>query len=342
MRKNYQSRRSNAGQAFLEVLLLFTAVILGFIFSSQAIGKGIGHFTGKGAQVIQDSSLALRKIFPVDEHEQEDPDKDKSDKESAGSSGAGAGSAGSGSSASSGGSSGGGGGGSSGGGGGGGGAAPVAGGAGGSPPTTEGGSQGGEIPGPPDPLLPEPHPGAALPNIPTQRYATQLRDAFDQLLNEMAGSFSHGLAEFLVSYQVELVFEAMPSPGIGGFVSLNDARVIHLNQEFAKAGWDSREIAAILAHETHHVEQFTLENIQSLSPAYWLEDVEGPAYVVETLAWNELRRNSSGTIDYIAQHSDWDFRADTFILGNGEVDVAAHNAYISESRGITPNTPMWQ
>jgi hypothetical protein len=108
----------------------------------------------------------------------------------------------------------------------------------------------------------------------------------------------------------------------------------------AMEGWPAIEIAAILAHEAYHVQQLTIEQIQTRSPAFWLEDVEGPAYVRETLVWEELRRDASGAITSTAQHGDWDFRADTFIV-DGAVDVAAHNAYIALSRGIPPQTPLW-
>jgi len=167
-----------------------------------------------------------------------------------------------------------------------------------------------------------------------------LEDAFNTLLTEAIGSIARELADFLLLYQVGLVFEPMPSPDIGGFVSLEDATAIHLNEVMAMQAWPAIEIAAVLVHETHHVRQLTIEQLQLQSPVFWLEDVEGPAYVKETLVWDELRRDASGAIASTAQHNDWDFRANTFIV-NGIVDVAAHNAYIALNRGIPPQTQLW-
>ena len=64
--------------------------------------------------------------------------------------------------------------------------------------------------------------------------------------------------------------------------------------------------------------------------------------MVETQVWDELRRDSSGAITLASQRNDWDVRADNFLLPDGTVDIAAHNAYIALTRGITPNTPLWQ
>ncbi|MBI3321478.1 MAG: hypothetical protein HYZ91_04330 [Candidatus Omnitrophica bacterium] len=167
-----------------------------------------------------------------------------------------------------------------------------------------------------------------------------MRDAFNQLFYEGLGSLARKLADFLILDQVRLVFEAMSSPDVGGFVSLDDATVIHLNEAMPMGGWPAMEIAAVLAHEAHHVTQLTIEKVQQRSPVFWLEDIEGPAYVKETLVWDELRRDAGGVITSAAQHGDWDFRANTFMVG-GRVDVAAHNAYIASTRGITPHTQWW-
>ena len=169
-------------------------------------------------------------------------------------------------------------------------------------------------------------------------YSSFALDAFNLLNGEANGSRARALAEFLVLYQVEIAFT--PTNALG-FVLVEDRRTIYLSQTLAQESWPAAEIAAVLAHETHHVIQGTIERQQDRSPIYWLEDVEGPAYVVETLVWDELRRDDQGAITITNQHVDWDFRANSFINPDGTVDVAAHNAYISSDRGIPPNVQLW-
>jgi hypothetical protein len=148
------------------------------------------------------------------------------------------------------------------------------------------------------------------------------------------------MADFLVLYQVSIVFESMGSSTLG-FVELADARTVHLNENMAADGWHPAIIAAVLAHESYHVQQFAIGHMHDTSPIYWLEDIEGPAYAWETSAWAELRRDASGNITVVDDRNDYDFRVDNFLLSGGGVEVSLHNAYISQSRGIPPNTQYW-
>jgi hypothetical protein len=147
-----------------------------------------------------------------------------------------------------------------------------------------------------------------------------------------------------------LPFEEDCSAGIGGTIGPDNSwwipqsgtSKIILNQELVRCDWTRKEMATVLAHEAEHMRQ-VFANLfldQSLS-VLWLEDAEGPAYITETLVWDSLRRNSDGTIVLTSAHNDVDTRADQFIRADGTVDVAAHNAFISQTRGIKANCPFF-
>ena len=235
--------------------------------------------------------------------------------------------------------SGGGGGGGSGGGGGGG---PVGG--GGTPNTGGSDSDAGDTTSnaaPNVPVVPQ-DPGATTPNIPDQPFAAQMLEAFNVLAND--GALAQGLANMLVLYQIELVFEDFSGTvgdGVGGFVEFADPSTIHLNDLMPGEGWLPQEIAAIMAHESFHVRQLVVDHLQDESPVFWLEDLEGPAYATETLVWDSIRRDENGNIVLNSTNSDWDTRANSYINVDGTIDEAGHNAYIATTRGIPPGVQLW-
>jgi len=183
-----------------------------------------------------------------------------------------------------------------------------------------------------------------------------MQDIFGVLSND--GQLAKTLAQFITNNNIKLVFEPLPTAAdctssIGGTVGPSNSwwipqpgtSQIVLNQLLAtKCGWTATEMATIMAHEAEHERQvFANLFLDTNNPSVlWLEDVEGPAYVTETLVWNSLRRDAQGKIVLtMAKGDDIDFRANTFILPDGTVDVAAHNSYISQSRGIKPNCPFF-
>ncbi len=191
-------------------------------------------------------------------------------------------------------------------------------------------------------------PDATQPNIPDQQFAALMREAFDLLQND--GTLAKTLAQLLIFHQIKLVFEPLRGSTLGTvggpdefwYVPRDELSKAVLNVRMAESRWPTVEIAAVLAHEAVHIQQ--MFNTLFLGPSgsvLWLEDVEGPAYLRETLIWDRLRRDASGTIVIEATHNDWDFRADTFIRPDGTIDEAAHNTYISQSRNIPPNTPFY-
>lgn len=192
-------------------------------------------------------------------------------------------------------------------------------------------------------------PAAVEPNIADGPYAALMEEVFNLLADD--GTLAQSLADFLVLHQIELAFQSLGGgvlgtigPSSSWWVPQDNISQVILDTDMAVAGWPAAEIAAILAHEAHHITQ-VYGDLFTGFPAdlLWLEDVEGPAYVVETQVWDSLRRDALGNIVLTADpmHNDWDFRADSFILPDGTVDVASHNAYITSTRGITPNTPFF-
>ena len=182
-----------------------------------------------------------------------------------------------------------------------------------------------------------------------------MQDIFGVLSND--GQLAQTLAQFITDNNIQLVFESLQTSAdctssIGGTIGPSDSwwipqpgtSQIVLNQLLAtQCGWTATEMATIMAHEAEHERQvFSNLLLDTNNPSVlWLEDVEGPAYVTETLVWDSLRRDSQGNIILTTDKDDIDFRANAFILPDGTVDVAGHNSYISQSRGITPNCPFF-
>ncbi len=195
--------------------------------------------------------------------------------------------------------------------------------------------------------FPTQFPSATEPNIPDGPYAQQIRDAFNLLKND--GTLAQELAQLLILHQSKLTFSSLDEGTLGTIgpsSSWWDATIagsqVLLDDSMASEAWPVVEIAAVLAHEAYHITQVYNDLFIGFPPTVlWLEDVEGPAYIRETKVWDSLRRDSSGTIVTFATHNDWDFRADSFIRSDGTVDEAQHNAYITFSRGITPNTSFF-
>lgn len=207
-------------------------------------------------------------------------------------------------------------------------------------PATSTDSTGGSFFQPPDPKLPTADTSATTPNIPTQENSAKILAAFNALDAEAEGTDAKELADFLVLYQIELVFEAA-AEGVNAFVELADATKIHLAERMLNESFSTNEIAAVLAHEAKHIQQLVIEKIQDDSPVYQLETIEGPAYAKATLVWDELRRDGAGNITEISTKTDLDFRA-LFIIDDDTVDTAALNAYLVLSRSsISANNRWW-
>jgi len=170
------------------------------------------------------------------------------------------------------------------------------------------------------------------------------------------GDLAQELAQFITDQEIQLVFVELPftadcTSGIGGTIGPTGSwwlpqpgvSEIKLNSKLVDCGWTTTEVATVMAHEAEHIRQvfaglfldFTDESV------LWLEDVEGPAYITETLVWDSLRRDGSGTIVLTSDHSDVDERANAFLFPDGSVDIAAHNAYITQTRGIPANCPFF-
>jgi hypothetical protein len=168
---------------------------------------------------------------------------------------------------------------------------------------------------------------------------------------DSASDLGASLAESLVLHQIPISFDDIQAI-FGDQVSNNTIGVVSgpsydgtdggtiLILDTSLLGLSDEEIAATLAHEATHADQrFDEELLAKINAgnAFVLADIEGPAYINETLVWDSLRRDADGNIVLTSSDSnDLDFRADTFILPGGSVDEAAHNAYISASRGISP------
>ncbi|MBI3997219.1 MAG: hypothetical protein HY352_06130 [Candidatus Omnitrophica bacterium] len=177
-----------------------------------------------------------------------------------------------------------------------------------------------------------------------------MTDAFNLLAND--GQLAQELAQFIDAQSIQLVFADLPfaadcSGGVGGTIGPDSSwwqpqpgtSQIVLNQKLVDCGWATPELAIVMAHEAEHIRQ-VFANLflePAIETALWLEDVEGPAYITETLVWDSLRRDAQGNIVLTSIHTDDDERADQFIRPDGSVDIAAHNAYITQTRGIPPN-----
>ena len=194
-------------------------------------------------------------------------------------------------------------------------------------------------------------PDATEPNIPDGPFAAVMRDAFNFLRAD--GALAKSLAQFLIFQQVALVFEPLACNASGcvlgtigpegsWYIPESGVNQVRLNSLMPAVSVPTVEISAVLAHEAVHIQQVYNKLFFPCAPSVlWLEDVEGPAYAKETLAWDSLRRDPAGSIVLQAQIlTDLDDRANAFIRPDGTVDIAAHNAYITQTRGITPNTPF--
>jgi len=182
-----------------------------------------------------------------------------------------------------------------------------------------------------------------------------MQETFGILAND--GTLARQLAEFVTENAIQLIFEDLPfaedcSGGVGGTIGPDSSwwlpqpgtSQVRLNEQLViRCGWTQMEVATVLAHEIEHIRQVFAGLFLDLSnpELLWLEDVEGPAYITETLVWDSLRRDASGTITLTTDKNDVDDRANMFILPDGSVDVAAHNAFISNSRGIIPDCPFF-
>ena len=156
--------------------------------------------------------------------------------------------------------------------------------------------------------------------------------------------------------RIQMVFEPLPyasncSGGIGGTIGPENSwwtpqpgtSQIVVNQSLVTCGWTTTEVAVVIAHEAQHIRQVFGGLFLDFSDVnvLWLEDVEGPAYVTETVVWDSLRRDSQGNVVLTTNKDDVDIRANQFIRPDGSVDVAGHNAFISQSRGILPGCPFF-
>lgn len=236
-------------------------------------------------------------------------------------------------------------GGSGGGGGGSGGSSLLGGGSGGSGSTGVGGN--GSAATKPKTSFPD----ATEPNIKPGENAARMQSVFDVMAS--AGDLGASLAQVLILHQIPISFDDIQAL-FGNQVSDSTIGVLAgpsydgtdgdtiLILDTSLLGLSDEEIAATLAHEATHAKQrFDAELLKKINAgnALVLTDIEGPAYINETLVWDNLRRDAAGNIVLTSSDSnDLDFRADSFILPGGTVDEAAHNTYISSSRGISPLT----
>ncbi len=182
-----------------------------------------------------------------------------------------------------------------------------------------------------------------------------MTEIFGVLAND--GDLARELTQFITDHEIQLVFEDLKyaddcSGGIGGTIGPENGwwipqpgvNQIVLNSALGgRCDWTATDLATVMAHEAEHIREVYANLF--LDPTdlgvLWLEDVEGPAYITETLVWDSLRRNADGQIVLTTEKNDVDFRADLFIQEDGSIDVAGHNSFISQSRGIPPNCPYF-
>ena len=169
------------------------------------------------------------------------------------------------------------------------------------------------------------------------------------------GSLAQELAQFIADNDIQITAQPLgfdcQNGGILGtigpagswFLPQPGTSQLVLAKEIFECGWTTTEAVTVMAHETEHMRQ--VFSGLFLDPTdltiLHLEDVEGPAYITETLVWDSLRRDSQGNIVLTTSNSDVDRRTNSFILPDGSVDVAAHNAYISQTRDIKPSCPFF-